>query len=120
MKEPRLVSLCFLLATMTALMPILPSAAENDGFTPLFNGKDLSGWEGNPKLWKVENGIVVGTCAGPDDFKHNTFLIWRGGKVKNFELRATIRVVGDNNSGIQYRSREMPDIGPWAISGYQS
>ena len=43
---------------------------------------------------------------------NNSFLIWRGGKVKNFELRATIRVIGDNNSGIQYRSRELPEVAP--------
>lgn len=96
------------------------SQSGRDGeFIPLFNGKDLSGWEGDPNLWKVENGIVVGTCAGPGALENNTFLIWRGGTVKDFELQATMRVVGDNNSGIQYRSKERPDIGPWVISGYQ-
>ena len=89
------------------------------GFKSLFNGKDLDGWDGDPELWKVENGIVVGTCDGPDHLEHNTFLIWRGGTVKDFELRATMRVVGDNNSGIQYRSRDRDDIGKWVISGYQ-
>ena len=88
-------------------------------FKQLFNGKDLTDWDGSPNHWKVEDGIVIGTCTGPDDLKHNSFLIWRGGKVKDFELRATIRMVGDNNSGIQYRSRELPDIAPWVISGYQ-
>ena len=96
-----------------------PALAGDDGFTPLFNGKDLSGWEGDPKLWKVEDGIVSGTCAGPDALANNTFLIWRGGKVKDFELRATVRVIGDNNSGIQYRSREVPEVAPWVITGYQ-
>ena len=90
-----------------------------DGFTSLFNGKDLTGWDGDPKLWKVEDGIVIGTCGGPDALANNSFLIWRGGKVTDFELRATIRVVGDNNSGIQYRSREVPKAGPWVITGYQ-
>jgi hypothetical protein len=95
------------------------SLFSDDGFTSLFNGRDLSAWDGDAKLWKVENGIVVGTCEGPGSLTHNTFLIWRGGLVKDFELRATVRVIGDNNSGIQYRSRELPDVGPWAISGYQ-
>lgn len=103
----------FLIATLKA--PAQPAS-----FKSLFNGKDLSGWDGDPKLWKVVNGVIVGSCAGPDALKHNSFLIWRGGTVKDFELRATIRVVGDNNSGIQYRSRERPDIGKWAISGYQN
>lgn len=90
-----------------------------DGFTSLFNGKDLTGWHGDPKLWKVEDGVVVGTCAGPDNLAHNTFLIWGGGQVDDFELRATVRIVGDNNSGIQYRSRRLPEVGTWAIAGYQ-
>lgn len=89
------------------------------GFTSLFNGQNLDGWDGDPRLWKVENQVVVGTCKGPDDFKHNTFLIWRDGSVKDFELRATMRIIGDNNSGIQYRSKEKSEFGKYAISGYQ-
>lgn len=100
----------FLIAKLTESKP---------KFVPLFNGKDLYGWEGEEGLWKVENGVVIGTCEGSDHFKHNTFLIWRGGAVRDFELKATARIIGDNNSGIQYRSRQLPDIGPYAISGYQ-
>ena len=102
------------------LIATLKAPQKTAGFKSLFNGKNLSGWNGDPKLWKVKDGIIVGTCTGPDALKHNSFLIWRGGTVKDFELRATIRVVGDNNSGIQYRSRERPDIGKWVISGYQN
>ncbi len=91
----------------------------SEEFVSLFNGIDLTGWDGDPALWKVEDGIVIGTCTGPDQPKNNSFLIWRGGTVEDFVLRATMRVVGDNNSGIQYRSRERADIGPWVISGYQ-
>jgi hypothetical protein len=108
-----------LLPLALALFAVVPAVRAQDGFVPLFNGKDLTGWDGDPRLWKVEDGIVVGTCAGPADFKQNTFLIWRGGTVNDFELRATIRVVGDNNSGIQYRSRPLPAAGPWGIAGYQ-
>jgi hypothetical protein len=91
--------------------------AADDGFTSLFNGKDLTGWDGDPKLWKVENGIVIGTNPSPEAMANNSFLIWRGGTVKDFELRATVRVIGDNNSGIQYRSRELKDVAPWVITG---
>jgi hypothetical protein len=109
---------------MKPLLPLLALTLATatfaaDGFTALFNGRDLAGWDGDPKAWKVENGVVIGTCRGPDDLAQNTFLIWRGGKVGDFELRATLRVVGDNNSGIQYRSRERPEIGRWVITGYQ-
>tara|TARA_R110002096_G_scaffold42893_30_gene115421 strand:+ start:1252 stop:2040 length:789 start_codon:yes stop_codon:yes gene_type:complete len=104
---------------LLSLLSFASSAFSEDGFTPLFNGKDLTGWDGDPKLWNVEDGIVTGTCSGPGALEYNTFLIWRGGTVKDFELRATLRIIGDNNSGIQYRSRELPEVGPWAISGYQ-
>ena len=107
----------FIICIFVISISLLSNAEEE--FVPLFNGKDLSGWDGDPKLWKVEDGVIIGTCEGPDSLEHNSFLIWRDGKVKDFELRATVRVLGDNNSGVQYRSRERPDIGPWVISGYQ-
>ena len=90
-----------------------------DGFVPLFNGKDLTGWEGDPKLWSVTDGTITGNNPAPDAMPHNSFLIWRAGTVKDFELRATIRITGDNNTGIQYRSRLLPEVSPYAITGYQ-
>lgn len=101
------------------LFPFLLAFAE-ENFTDLFNGSDLSGWDGDPALWKVENGTLIGTCSGPESPKHNDFLIWRGGILKDFELHVKARVIGDNNSGVQYRSRPLPEVGPWAITGYQS
>ena len=84
----------------------------------LFNGKDLAGWDGNPELWSVKDGAIVGITKGDEPLPYNQFLIWRGGNVKNFELRVTLRQAG-NNSGIQYRSRELPEVGKWSIAGYQ-
>lgn len=107
-------------STTDFLISTLKAAEDHGkGFVSLFNGKDLSGWDGDPALWKVEDGTIIGTCTGPEQLKNNSFLIWRGGTVDDFELKATVRVVGDNNSGIQYRSRERPDIDQWVISGYQ-
>lgn len=106
-----------LLVTTLLLTSSLPSVAGDA--TSLFNGTDLTGWDGDPALWKVVNGVVVGTCSGPESPKHNDFLIWRGGTVKDFTLVVTARVIGDNNSGIQYRSKPLPEVGPWAITGYQ-
>jgi len=104
----------FLLASV-----LLSTTSTAEEWKSLFNGKDLTGWDGDPKLWRVEDGVVKGTCEGPDALAHNTFLIWRDGVVKDFELKVIMRVKGDNNSGIQYRSRELPDIAPWVITGYQ-
>ena len=94
------------------------SYAVDDGFKPLFNGKDLTGWDGNPELWSVEDGVITGKTTGPEQLKYNQFLIWRGGEVKNFELSAKVKVTG-NNSGIQYRSEELPKNGKWSVGGYQ-
>ncbi len=99
-----------------AFAPFL--AAQEDGFRPLFNGKDLTGWDGNPELWSVEDGAIVGKTTGPEQLKYNQFLIWRGGKVKNFILKVKIKQSG-NNSGIQYRSVELPKNGKWSVGGYQ-
>jgi len=84
----------------------------------LFNGKDLSGWDGNPESWKVEDGAITGTTTDDKPLPYNQFLIWRGGTVKNFELTAKVKQSG-NNSGIQYRSKERKQVGPWSIGGYQ-
>ena len=101
-----------------AIVSLLASATAQEGFQSLFNGKDLEGWDGNPELWSVEDGAITGRTKGPEHLDYNQFLIWRGGTLKNFELRAKIRVTG-NNSGIQYRSKELPDVGKWSIGGYQ-
>ena len=106
----------YLFLALAALLSTSSATAED--FKPIFNGKDLSGWDGNPDLWSVEEGVITGKTTGPEQLKYNQFLIWRGGKVKNFELRAKVKVTG-NNSGIQYRSKELPAIGKWSIGGYQ-
>jgi hypothetical protein len=92
----------------------------------LFNGKDLTGWEGNPLLWSVEDGAITGrTPPDPADpakgiIKHNTFLVWKAGKAADFELTFRYRIVA-GNSGVQYRSKalEPGEFGP-IISGYQA
>lgn len=101
---------------LLSLLLTAPLCAQ-EGFQSLFNGRDLTGWDGNPELWKVENGEIVGSTTGPDQLAYNQFLIWRGGILKNFELRARIKQSG-NNTGIQYRSTENKDR-PWSVRGYQ-
>jgi len=84
----------------------------------IFNGKDLDGWEGNPESWSVQEGAITGITTDDKRLPYNQFLIWRGGTVKNFELRAKVRQTG-NNSGIQYRSKELKQVGAWSVGGYQ-
>ena len=74
-----------LLALLLAALTFPFAATAEDGFKPLFNGKDLTGWDGNPALWSVEDGCITGKTQGPDTLTYNQFLIWRGGVLKNFE-----------------------------------
>ncbi len=108
-------------ATVLALFVLLSCRVVSqaaDGYIELFNGRDLSGWDGNPELWTVKDGVIVGETRSASQLSRNEFLIWRGGIPRDFELRAVIKQTG-NNSGIQYRSRELPEVGPWVVSGYQ-
>ncbi len=92
------------------------------GEQQLFNGTDLTGWEGSEKLWSVEGGAITGRTANEGDakIKHNTFLVWRGGAVGDFEITFKYRIE-KGNSGLQYRSKELSagENGP-IISGYQA
>jgi len=97
-------------------------AADEPGFKPLFNGKDLTGWQGNPKLWSVRDGAITGITGSDADtkIKHNTFLVWTNGEVGDFELRLSYRIE-KGNSGIQYRSKvqSQGEFGP-IVGGYQA
>ena len=86
-------------------------------FKAIFNGRDLSGWEGSPKYWSVEDGCLTGRADGT--LKFNRFITWRGGTVRNFELRVKVWVSPTGNSGLQYRGRERPDLGESVVTGYQ-
>ncbi len=94
---------------------VLGAADGEDGFAPLFDGKTLAGWEGDEKLWKAENGMIVGDSPG---IKRNEFLATE--KVyRDFELRLEFRLrKGEGNSGVQFRSKRVPDSSE--VSGYQA
>ena len=79
----------------------------------------LNGWDGDPRFWRVENGEIVGETTAEKVVTLNNFLIWRGGTVKDFELKVEFRMNG-TNSGVQYRSVELPDVGKWVLKGYQA
>jgi hypothetical protein len=89
-----------------------------DGFVSMFNGTDLTGWEGAPGWWEVRDGAIVAesTAEKPSDRTH--YLYWKGGRPGDFELRCRYRITGTGgNSGIQIRSERRPDWDTW---GYQA
>jgi type 1 glutamine amidotransferase len=108
-------------ALWVALAAPSPSAAEEEaGFRPIFDGVSLAGWDGNPKLWRVEDGTITGQTTPDNPTQGNTFLIWRQGELDDFELKLDYRIVG-GNSGVQYRSWEDPEQwGRWVVGGYQA
>jgi hypothetical protein len=94
------------------------------GEQQLFNGKDLTGWEGNQELWCVKDGAIVGTTNAEKPLKGNSFLIWKNGEVSDFELTLKYKTnpvneKGFANSGIQYRSKIVDPAG-FVVSGYQA
>ena len=90
------------------------------GEQSLFNGKDLAGWDGNPLHWSVEDGAIVGVNTKENPTKGNTFLIWKGGNLKDFDLTLECKI-DSGNSGIQYRSFIKPgEHDGWRIGGYQA
>jgi hypothetical protein len=101
-----------------------PLSGDEEGFAPIFDGKTLNGWEGDPKYWRVEDGALTGEVTPETLLKSNTFIISRGGAPKDFELKADYRITAGGNSGINYRSMVVPDaVTPanrFAMRGYQA
>ena len=86
------------------------------GWQSIFNGKDLTGWDGDKRFWSVKDGAIRGETSEGNIPTNNTFCIWRDGKLKDFELKIKFRIQ-NGNSGIQYRSK---DLGEWRVGGYQA
>ncbi|HEY0967138.1 MAG TPA: DUF1080 domain-containing protein [Opitutaceae bacterium] len=99
------------------------------GWQSLFDGSTLAGWDGNPAVWRVTDGAMVGEYTSPEGTRNpSTFLIWKGGEPADFELKLEIKMEGATaDSGIQYRGYyPTPAAGAtpapgaqWAINGYQ-
>jgi hypothetical protein len=85
-------------------------------FKSLFNGTDLTGWAGDDRFWRVEDGVLVGQTTADNTTANNTFLIYTGDTVDDFELRFSYRVKG-GNSGVQYRSEL---LSKWVVKGLQA
>jgi hypothetical protein len=73
------------------------------GFTSLFDGKTLAGWDGDKSLWSVKDGSIYinPTCEHPTG---TVYIVWQGGEVADFDLRVEMKGTGNINSGVQYRS----------------
>ena len=87
-----------------------------NGFKPIFNGKDLSEWEGDMRFWSVQDGAITGQFASNPN--KTFYLSWRGSEIDDFELRLSYRIEGEGaNSGVQFRSHKTDD---GSFVGYQA
>jgi hypothetical protein len=99
--------------------PRQPVPDDTAGFAQIFDGKTLNNWDGDPEFWRVEEGAITGQTTPDKPLKQNTFIIWRGGTTKDFELKLEFRMNG-GNSGVQYRSAALTDVGKYVLKGYQA
>jgi hypothetical protein len=108
------------------LILILSATPAHAAEKSLFNGKDLTGWKGQPEFWSVKDGAITGQTTKDLSVKENTFLIWQDGEVADFELTCKFKIMdadaksaGFGNSGIQYRSKVVkPEYS--VVAGYQA
>lgn len=110
-------SLHWLAALACLLIAPRCAAADDAGFEPIFDGKTLENWDGNPDFWRVEDGTITGQTTKEKPTKGNTFIIWRGERRR---VRTEAR--------LQDRRRQLGASGPrsfevkdqkWVIGGYQ-
>jgi hypothetical protein len=100
-----------LLLGVASLAAVVAGAADEH---PLFNGKDLDGWDGDARLWSVQDGVIVGTTEA-GQLTHNEFLISKQ-EYGDFDLHAEMKL-RNHNSGIQFRSEALPE---YVVKGYQA
>jgi hypothetical protein len=98
-----------------------PKPLPETGFHPIFDGHTITGWDCDPAFWRVENTAIVGETTKSHQPAQNTFCIWKGGSPGDFELRLQYKLTGaTGNSGVQYRSVELPSVAKWVMKGYQA
>jgi len=126
----RLLTLLFAIAATAFAQPAPPAQRrgpslpapiavdDRTGFTSIFDGS-MKGWDGDTKFWRAENNSLIGETSPENKLARNTFLVWRGGSPKNFELKLDFKM-NSTNSGVQYRSVELPEVGQWVMKGYQA
>lgn len=102
-----LIAILIVSSTMTAVRADKAPKLE-DGFTRLFDGKTLKGWEGRESIFRVADGAIVAGSL-KEKIANNEFLCTQK-TYSNFELRLQAKLVGEGkNAGIQFRSKRIPN-----------
>jgi Domain of Unknown Function (DUF1080) len=97
-----LVFCCFGLAPV---WPIAAASAEQSDWVPLFNGKDLTGWQvPNPNpFWRVVDGVFI----GENDAAKKGHVLYTQKAYKDFIIETEARWNGEIDSGIMLRQPEL-------------
>src|SRR5262245_20717234 len=113
---------CLAAATLVLRAQVPPLAYDNyAGYTKIFDGTTLKGWDGDPTFWRVENGSIVGESTAEKKVTENTFMIYTAGEPADFNLKVEFRI-NSTNSGVQYRSKRLTTgvTGKWVLCGYHA
>ena len=106
-----------LLTMLIAVCALSGALAEEEGFTPLFDGKSFEGWEGNTDVFRIEDGAIVGGSL-EHHVARNEFLCTKK-EFGDFELRLSFKLLGEGaNAGVQIRSQRVPNH--HEMIGYQA
>ena len=76
---------------------------EHTGYKQIFDGKTLAGWDGDPTIWRVDDGIMVGETL-QDKPRGNSYISYAAGQYKDFDLKLQMKIEKGGGGGIQYRS----------------
>jgi hypothetical protein len=104
-----------LLLIATVSFAQMSKEEKKEGFKPLLKGNSLKAWDGDPRLWKLSNGVLTGSTDGVT-LQGNTFLIYKKREFSDFVLRTQVKL-RNHNSGIQFRSEALPN---WVVKGLQA
>lgn len=85
---------------------------DHTGYVQIFDGTSLKGWDGDPSVWRVEDGAIIGEST--KEHPAHTYIVYRPMEAKDFDLKFEIKVEGGGGSGIQYRSKTGI---PWRAAG---
>ena len=113
-----IAAFCWMPEPLGAQSPFPDENVPETGFTAIFDGKTLDGWEYDPIYWRVEGDRMVGEVTPETLLERNSFIVWKGGTPADFELKMEYRVSPEGNSGINYRSVKVPGVAH-ALKGYQ-
>lgn len=115
----RYLPVLWIMGFVASILPLKSTSAADkveEGFTSLFDGKTLAGWEGKEDIFRVADGAISAGSLNAN-VKQNEFLCTKK-DYGDFELRLEAKLVGPGeNAGIQFRSERIPNH--HEVIGYQ-